>query len=69
MPDPHPLFDEISGKYPAVDRDDPTGPIPVVPAPGVDDDLVEHTDNGLRAEDLELEQPSQDPSWRPDADR
>lgn len=36
------------------------------PMPGEDDDLIEHTDNGLRPADLELPQPPQDPRWRPD---
>jgi hypothetical protein len=31
-----------------------------------DDRRVEPTDNGLRPEDAALEQPPQDPGWRPD---
>ncbi|AEA27938.1 hypothetical protein Psed_5813 [Pseudonocardia dioxanivorans CB1190] len=34
-----------------------------------DDHLARRTDNGLRPDDELLQQPPQDPHWRPDADR
>lgn len=33
---------------------------------GENDDLVERTDNGLRPDDLDLEQPPQSPAWEPE---
>jgi hypothetical protein len=44
--------------------------LPAIQPAGADDELVEQTDNSLRPEDLALEQPPQDPDWRPaDGDR
>lgn len=56
------------------DRDAPAGdptpteifnPIAPVPQPGENDALVERTYNGLRADDLDLQQPPQSPAWTP----
>lgn len=41
------------------------GVVDRVPPAGVDDHLAENTDNGLRPDDELLEQPPQDPWWRP----
>ena len=52
------------------DEPEPTSMLPVVPPSptpraGENDDLVERTFNGLRDDDLALEQPPQSPAWRP----
>jgi hypothetical protein len=39
--------------------------IPPAPELGENDDLVRRTFNGLRADDLALEQPPQSPAWTP----
>lgn len=33
--------------------------------PGENDDLIAHTDNSLREDDVDLGQPPQDPDWIP----
>lgn len=52
------IYDEMANEYMAA----------VAAGPGEDDDLIEQTDNSLRPDDLALEQPPQDPAWRPDVD-
>jgi hypothetical protein len=42
--------------------------IPLASELGENDDLVRRTFNGLRPDDLALEQPPQSPAWTPDDD-
>ena len=69
--EPDPLYRQITDEQ----LFDPLPPEPAMTMLPEPEDLtdtdrfVERTDNSLRPDDLQLEQPPQDPNWRPDADR
>lgn len=69
------IYDDLRGEF-LLDPEPPldaTQAMPAVVAMAEDlthtDYLVRTTNNGLRPADLALEQPPQDPAWRPDAHR
>lgn len=60
------LSDEKRVDVPAgTGRDPATTMLPAITTAGINDHLVQRTFNGLRDDDLALEQPSQWPGWTP----